>query len=236
VKKTAFGVPCSVLGNRAPGTTAVGSPWSAFGKAAIGCMLAVGVAAAAAQGSGRSAAIPKPLVPYTTCAFPDGLRIVQTDPLAPGVASRTVETAAGTQSIALEGGERVMVAYPLTDFFANVKVELLPANRYAALKKTLIDNLHFLELEKGGPTQALALPVGLHGFEVHGNDRRKLEGNVLGMYLMFDDKAHVATTIYFLNQQSWERKFQTIDEYGGLRDNFLRTYTGCVRDNQALEK
>jgi hypothetical protein len=80
------------------------------------------------------------------------------------------------------------------------------------------------------------LPVGLHGFEAHGNDRQKLEGNVVGMYLLFDDKTHVATTVYFLNQQSWQRKFQTMDEYGRLRDNFLRNYTGCVRENQALER
>jgi hypothetical protein len=46
----------------------------------------------------------------------------------------------------------------------------------------------------------------------------------------------VATTVYFLNQQSWQRKFQTMDEYGRLRDNFLRNYTGCVRENQALER
>jgi hypothetical protein len=78
--------------------------------------------------------------------------------------------------------------------------------------------------------------VGLHGFEVHGNDLRKLEGSVLGMYVLFDDKAHVATTVYFLNQQAWQRKFQTMDEYGQLRDRFLQRYTGCVRENQALER
>ncbi len=180
--------------------------------------------------------MPKALVPYTSCVFPDGLRVVGIDPLAAGVKSRSVETATGMHSIDLVAGERVMFAYPMTDFFANVKVELLPADRYAALKQTLIGNLHFLESQEGGPSPAEALPAGLHGFEVHGNDRQKLEGGVLGMYLLFDDKAHVATTIYFLNQHAWERKFQTMDVYGRLRDNFLRAYTGCVRQNQALER
>jgi hypothetical protein len=110
----------------------------------------------------------------------------------------------------------------------------LPADRYADLKKALIANMMYLEAQPNGPTEARALPVGLHGFEVHGNDRRKLEGNVLGMYVLFDDTAYVATTIYFLNQQAWQRKFQTLDEYERLRDNFLRVYTGCVRENQAL--
>ncbi|MGA9984935.1 MAG: hypothetical protein WBP95_15770, partial [Acidobacteriaceae bacterium] len=150
--------------------------------------------------------------------------------------SRPVQTARGTEQIELEAGERVMFQYPLTDFFADAKVELLPAGTYAQFKETLLSNLHFLESERGGPAPARALPVGLHGFEVHGNDRHKLEGNVLGMYLLFDDTSHVATTIYFLNQQAWQRKFQTMDEYGRLRDSFLRNFTGCVRVNQAVER
>jgi hypothetical protein len=150
--------------------------------------------------------------------------------------ARPVRTANGIESIDLEAGEQVIFAYPLMGDFANAKVELLPAGRYTELKQTLIENLHFLESERGGPTPARALPVGLHGFEVHGNDRQKIEGNVLGMYVLFDDPAHVATTIYFLNPEMWARKFKTMDEYGRLRDNFLRMYTGCVRENQALER
>jgi hypothetical protein len=192
--------------------------------------------AAGAQAASPSAPIPKALVPYMTCVFPDGLRIVRTDSLGKGPMSRPVQTANGTQNIELEAGEQVVFSYPLGDDFANAKVELLPASRYPELKARLLENLHFLESERGGPTPARALPVGLHGFEVHGNDRQKLEGNVVGMYLLFDDQAHVATTVYFLNQESWARKFQTMDEYGRLRDGFLRAYTGCVRENQALER
>ena len=137
------------------------------------------------------------------CSFPDGLRVVEATPLATGVASRPVETASGTQLIEMDAAEQVTFGYPLTDFFANAKVELLPAARYPAMKRILLANLAFLESERNGPTAARALPVGLHGFEVHGNDLRKLAGNMLGMYVLFDDKAHVATTIYFLNQQAW---------------------------------
>lgn len=186
--------------------------------------------------SGQAAAIPKPLAPYTSCVFPDMLRIVEVDPLAPGVTARAVDTAQGSEQIDVAAGERVMFAYPMTDFFAHLNVELLAADRYPQLKQALIANLHYLESQPHGPTRAEALPAGLHGFEVHGNDRLRLEGDVLGMYLMFDDKAHVATTIYFLNQQSWQRKFQTMDEYGRLRDHFLQNYTACIRQNQALER
>lgn len=213
-----------------------------FGRVRRGWLVPVGVVmagwagVAGAQGAAPSVPVPKALIPYTSCSFPDGLRIVSVEPLVQGVSSRPVQTVEGTQQIELEAGERVMFQYPLTDFFADAKVELLPADRYPELKAALLANLHFLESERGGPTPARALPVGLHGFEVHGNDRQKLEGNVVGMYVLFDDTTHVATTVYFLNQQTWQRKFQTMDEYGRLRDGFLRTYTGCVRENQAIEK
>ena len=181
------------------------------------------------------AAIARPLVPYTSCVFPDMLRIVQVDPLAPDVTSRSVDTKLGPQSIDLVAGARILFAYPMTDFFANARVELLPAGRYLQLKQILIANLRYLESQPHGPMPAEALPVGLHGFDVHGNDRHRLEGDVLGMYLLFDDKAHIVTTVYFLNQQAWRRKFQSMDEYGRLRDHFLQNYTACVRQNEALE-
>ncbi|MGB9030585.1 MAG: hypothetical protein WCC27_10740, partial [Acidobacteriaceae bacterium] len=222
------------------GKTAVSFQRSAFSRAAMGWFVAttlVGLAGAVgAQGAGQSAPVAKALVPYTTCSFPDGLRVVEATPLATGVASRPVETASGTQLIEMDAAEQVTFGYPLTDLFANAKVELLPAARYPAMKRILLANLAFLESERNGPTAARALPVGLHGFEVHGNDLRKLAGNMLGMYVLFDDKAHVATTVYFLNQQAWQRKFQTMEAYGRLRDSFLRNYTGCVRVNQAVER
>ena len=216
---------------------------SAFRKTGPGWVIAVAVAAAGWAGAvaaqtaaGSAAPIPKALVPYTTCVFPDGLRVVDVTPLATGVASRPVQTASGTQSIEMEAGEQVTFGYPLTDLFANAKVELLPADRYPEMKRILLANLALLESERNGPTAARALPTGLHGFDVHGNDLRKLEGSMLGMYVLFDDKTHVATTVYFLNQQAWQRKFQTMDQYARLRDSFLKAYTGCVRENQALAR
>ncbi len=36
------------------------------------------------------------------------------------------------------------------------------------------------------------------------------------------------TFFYFLNQESKDRSFQTMDEYRTQRDRFLATYTTCV--------
>jgi len=121
-----------------------------------------------------------------------------------------------------------MFAYPDTDFYANAKAELLPVKNYPQLKQSLLDNFqHLLH----GDTLNTALRSPMNGLEVHGLDREKLEGGVLGIYLFFDDSAHVVTTIYLLNQEPRSRKFQTIEEYRSLRDRFLVSYTACIQSN-----
>jgi hypothetical protein len=168
------------------------------------------------------------LTPYTSCQFSDGLQIVHINPLAPGVTSRTVETDTGPRQIDMQAGRRIMFAYPGTDFYANVKAELLPAANYSQFKQSLLDNFQYLA---HGNAVNIALHSPMNGFEIHGLDREKLEGGVLGIYLLFDDSAHVVTTIYLLNQEPQARKFQTIEEYRKLRDRFIDTYAGCIEHN-----
>lgn len=194
-------------------------------RAFVLSLLAATVQILAAQPSSGAAA----LTPYASCSFSDGLQVVQVDPLAPGITLREVETDSGARQIDLEAGLRIMFAYPNTDFYANVKAELLPARNYAQLKQFLLENLKHLG---HGNIMNSALASPLNGFEAHGLDREKLEGGVLGIYLLFDDSAHVVTTIYMLNQEPQDRKFQTIEEYRHLRDQFLASYSACIRKNQ----
>jgi hypothetical protein len=178
--------------------------------------------------------LPKALEAYTSCHFSDDLQIVRTDPLATDVTARNVETAEGSRRIDMEAGVRVMFAYPLNGFYANVKVELLPAANYLELKKALQANFDYVLAHSPGSSLNPSLPPLLRDFEIRGEDRTKLEGGVLGIDLLFDDKSHVVTTVYLLNQEPLQRKFQSIEEYKRLRDQFLQTYTGCIRQNQAL--
>lgn len=172
------------------------------------------------------------LKPYTHCTFADGLEIVAVDSLAPGVTGRTVETTAGDKLVPMLAGVRVMFAYPNTDFFANVKAERLPASRYSGLKQILIEN--FDHLRASSPSFRIndavaSLPRLL---DVRGMDRDKLEGGTLGLYLIFDDKKQVVVTIYLLNQEPQQRKFQRLDEYHRLRDQFLSRYASCIVGNR----
>jgi hypothetical protein len=165
---------------------------------------------------------------YTSCKFSDGLTVVETSPLAPGIKARTVQTLNGSRQIEMVEGRRVMFSYPDRDFYANVKVEILPGKSYAEEKQSLIDNFDYMLASGKGTTRNYALKEKLNGLDARGMDRDKLEGGVLGVYLLFDDASTMVTTIYFLNQEPKDRSFQTMEEYRMKRDRFLATYTACV--------
>jgi hypothetical protein len=165
---------------------------------------------------------------YRTCKFSDGLAVVETSPLAPGIHARTVETTKGKKQIEMVEGRRVMFAYPNKDFFANVKVEILAEKNYVETRQSLIDNFDYVLASGDGNTRNYGLKPSLNGQDVRGLDRDKLEGGVLGLYLLLNDTSRMVTTIYFLNQEPQGRSFQTIEEYRTMRDRFLDTYTGCI--------
>jgi hypothetical protein len=169
---------------------------------------------------------------YTSCKFSDGLGVVETSPLAPGIHSRTVQTSKGPRQIDMVEGRRVMFAYPDKDFYANVKVEILPEKNYAETRQFLIDSFDYSLASGDGNTRNYVLKPMLHGLDVRGLDRDKLEGGVLGLYLLLDDSSRMVTTIYFLNQEPKDRSFQTIEEYHVMRDRFLATYSTCVGPKQ----
>jgi hypothetical protein len=133
-------------------------------------------------------------------------------------------------------GRRIMFAYGVGgDFFANVKPERLPDDTWAIEKQNLLDELAAMLSSQHDTMPNRNLPETIHGLEVHGLDRTELKGSTLGFYFLFDNKRHIATSVYLLNQEPLTRRFQTIEQYRDLRTRFLATYTGCVAQNQSLQ-
>jgi hypothetical protein len=190
-------------------------------------MLLLIVIGGAHMSPGQSQSPESRFTPYTSCSLPDGPSVVETAPLAPGVTTRSVETIKGPIPVKMLDGRRVMFAYPGEDFYANVKVEILPADTWSEARNTLNENFDYL-LASGENVRNYGLKPDLNGFSIEGQDRTKREGGVLGFYLLFDSATHAVVTIYFLNQQP-PFKFTTMQEYGALRDRFLNGYTACVR-------
>lgn len=180
---------------------------------------------------GQPSQTPAALAPYTSCHFADGLQVVKLDPLRTSPMVRSVMTPDGSKQIVMLEGERIMFAYPFGDFYANVKVEELPAATFAEERQSLLGELAWLA--RTGEVAAAGALQPMQGFEVAGVDRPALKGGVLGTYLLVDKEAKVVTTIYFLNQDPL-RDFHTVAEYQKLRDQFLQTYTSCVRLNQSI--
>jgi hypothetical protein len=144
-----------------------------------------------------------------------------------------VQTRKGEVAIRMLDGRRVMFAYPGEDFYANVKVEVLPADRWDNSRIALSDNFDYL-LASGDDVRNYSLRPEINGFSVQGQDRPKREGGVLGFYLLFDNATHTAITIYFLNQEPALR-FKTMEEYAVLRDKFLNEYTTCIRKGLRIQ-
>ena len=187
-----------------------------------------------AQAQSASAKLTPALQPYTQCAPTDGPRVVEVTRLPAENHTRTVRTLTGPKQVEMLDGVRVMFAYPNTDFFANVKAELLPPAKYADEKKDLgseFDNI----LASGGDTTTrnYTLKPTINGYEATGLDRTTLDGGTLGIYMLFDNSRHVVTTVYFLNADPTRRRFANLDEYHKLRDDFLARYTACVRSSAA---
>lgn len=173
---------------------------------------------------------------HESCTFDDGLQIAKINSLPPGVQQRSIDTTQGPKIIQMLDGRRIMFAYGVGgDVFANVKPERLPDDTWATEKQNLLDELAAMLSSQHDTMPNRNLPETIHGLEVHGLDRTELKGGTLGFYLLFDNKRHIATSVYLLNREPLTRRFQTIEQYRDLRTRFLATYTGCIAQNQSLQ-
>lgn len=175
------------------------------------------------------------LKPHTSCALDSGLKIVQVDRLPQDVKFRTVKTSKGDLRISLADGYRVMVAYNnKRDGFANIKAEKSFTGDYERDKEGAIENLKWAtsttrELEYPEP-----IKVSFKGYQGYGTSKQSLSGNLLGIYLLFSDADRTITTFYFINQNEKRKRYQSIEEWRTIRDEFLNTYTSCINNNRRI--
>ena len=182
---------------------------------------------------GQSSKRDDSLKPFTTCELDSGLRIVQVDRLPKKVKSRTVTTSKGDQEISLADGYRVMVAYnDDRDWFVNIKAEKSVTTEYERDKDGVIENLKWAASTNNEMESQEPVKVSFGEYEGYGTSKRTLVGNILGIYVLFSDVNHTITTFYFINQNQKKKRFQTIEEWRVLRDEFLETYTTCLENNR----
>lgn len=171
------------------------------------------------------------LKPYESCSFPDSLQITDVAPMPDDVRERPVQAHGVTRQVPLLAGRRITFAYPGAKPYASAKVELLPAEGWLANRKLLLDDFDDIANSDKTVARNKTRQPTLSSFSVVGLDRMAVVGDTLGIYLLLDDKTHIATTIYLLNPP--ESKFKALADYARSRDTFLYNYTHCIRNNQA---
>jgi hypothetical protein len=176
-----------------------------------------------------------PLKPYTSCKVPGDLTIKEVNRRNDATRFREVITDSGKQKVSVVDGYRVMFAYPdLPYYFANVKIEQSAADRYAQDKQILVNQLKHFASTKEATAMTFTDKTLLNGFEHYGLDRDKIDiGGQVGTHVLFFDPAHLVVTIYFLNQSKAvflnNRRFEDIERYRELRDDFLTHYSECLK-------
>jgi hypothetical protein len=138
-----------------------------------------------------------------------------------------------------------MLAYPASEYFANVKVELSQDSRYADDKDAIVASMAYLanQSSKEAGAKVSLERRAYQRFDVYAvnfptidfydlNNPPTLGGGPIGTFVLFDDPRSVVVTVYFLNQRPERRRFRTVEEWRVLRDRFLESYTSCLARSQ----
>jgi len=172
-----------------------------------------------------------PLKPYTTCEMGGDLKAKDiTRRPKSSEKYREVTTDRGNERVSVVDGYRVMFGYEdVRYYFANVKIEQSDADSYAQDKERVINELkHYSATKQATKIQYHDKQV-LNGFEHYGIDRDVIDvGGQVGIHVLFDNAKHLIITIYLLNQEKRNRRFNNLEEYFALKADFLNRYTECL--------
>ncbi|HEY0763922.1 MAG TPA: hypothetical protein VGD61_16220 [Pyrinomonadaceae bacterium] len=172
-----------------------------------------------------------PLKPYTTCEMGGDLKVKDITRRPKSAEKyREVTTDKGNERVSVVNGYRVMFGYEdVRYYFANVKIEQSDAESYAQDKERVINELkHYSSTKQATKIQYHDKQV-LNGFEHYGIDRDVIDvGGQVGIHVLFGDTKHLIITIYFLNQEKKNRRFNSIEGYFALQTDFLNRYTECL--------
>jgi hypothetical protein len=169
---------------------------------------------------------------YVHCdGFAGGVRGVTLDRRPADAAPwREVGLGEKTERVSVVDGYRVMYSYPRTYWFANLKAERSDGSRYREDKRIVTE--YFVALADADDSTVLTSFFD-RGFAGQTLTKKALGGSTLGITQILSDEDSVIVTIYFMNQASENRAFQTYEEFVALRDGFVRGYIECVAQRKA---
>ncbi len=174
---------------------------------------------------------PSRLGPYTQCSFGGGLAPVFTERAPNLPMARPVNTPSGQKRVSVADGYRVILAFPNTDPFVNLKIEVSVAGRYTEDKKAVLEQMQAFANSANGVSMTVERST-LNGVDVAGLNNPSIQSSQISFYSLFDDKETMIVTAYILNQGPERRAFNDLASYKKLRNAFIQEYTQCMARNR----
>lgn len=188
-------------------------------------MVLCGAAGAQAQ-QARS----DPLRPLLGCPFSNGLKARNLERWPAHMQARQVQTSSGPMQVSVADGYRLMLAFPETAPFVNLKLERSQPGKLAADRTAILAQMTSFAATPGA-TVAPFKVIERHGVEIMALNNPTLNGGgVISIYTLISEKDNVIATAYLLNQKAGQRTFQTYEQYQTMRDDFIYALALCMAE------
>jgi hypothetical protein len=171
-----------------------------------------------------------PLRPLTTCTFGNKLRAESVDRWPGDAVARKVQTSNGPMAVSVADGYRMMLAFPDTKPFVNLKLERSQPGKLAADRTAILAQMTTFAATPGAPVSPFKV-IERNGVEIMALNSPSLDGGgVISIYTLISEKSNVIATAYLLNQKPAERKFKDYQQYQQLRDDFIFALAVCMAE------
>jgi hypothetical protein len=145
--------------------------------------------------------------------------------------ARPADSPNGKRLVSVADAYRVILAFPNTDPFVNLKIEVSVAGRYSEDKRAVLEQMQDFAASAKGVTVSLERSTR-NGVDIAGLNNPSIESSQISLYSLFDDKETLIVTAYILNQVPERRAFKDMAAYKRLRDAFLQEYAQCMATNR----
>lgn len=180
-------------------------------------------------GGALARAAADPLRPLASCGFGNELQAKSVHRWPASQSSRMVQTSTGPMQVSVADGYRMLLAFPNTAPFVNLKLERSRPGRLAADRTAILAQMTSFAATPGA-TVAPFKVVERNGVEIMALNNPTLNGGVISLYTLISEKSNVIATAYLLNQKPSERKFKDYAQYQALRDDFIFALAVCMAE------
>jgi hypothetical protein len=170
-----------------------------------------------------------PLRALTGCTFGNDLQARSVSRWNEPKPWRMVQTANGPKQVSVADGYRMLLAFPGTAPFVNLKLERSKPGRLGADRTAILSQMTSFAA-KPGATVAPFRVIERNGVEIMALNNSSLDGGVISVYTLISEKQNVVATAYLLNQKPSERKFKDFAQYQAQRDDFIYALALCMAE------